>query len=73
MIQTITKIGNTQGIILDPTLLEQAGLELGDEVNVEVLGNGIISIKPISIGSRRAGQEARRLIQKNDELFRRLS
>lgn len=36
MIKTITKIGNSQGIIFDSALLQLARLKVGDQVNVEI-------------------------------------
>lgn len=47
MIKTITKIGNSQGIIFDSALLQLARLKVGDEVNVEVHAGGTITIAPI--------------------------
>lgn len=47
MIKTITKIGNSQGIIFDSALLQLARLKVGDEVNVEVHAGGTISITPM--------------------------
>ena len=44
MIKTITKIGNSQGIIFDSALLQLARLKVGDEVNVEVHAGGTITI-----------------------------
>ncbi len=76
MIKTITKIGNSQGIIFDSALLHLARLKVGDEVNVEVHAGGTITIAPMEtkvINADRASATAKRLIQKNDELFRRLS
>jgi antitoxin component of MazEF toxin-antitoxin module len=76
MIKTIAKIGNSQGIIFDSALLQLAKLKVGDEVNVEVHSGGTITIapmKPSVIDPSRAAETARRLIQKNSELFRRLS
>jgi len=46
MIKTITKIGNSQGIIFDSTLMALAHLKVGDEVNVEVHSGGTITIAP---------------------------
>ena len=40
MIKTISKIGNSQGIIFDSALLQLARLKVGDEVNVEVHRGG---------------------------------
>jgi antitoxin component of MazEF toxin-antitoxin module len=76
MIKTITKIGNSRGIILDAALLELAHLKEGDEVNVEVHSGGTITIAPMLrpvIEIEAATEAARRLISKNSELFRRLS
>ena len=76
MIKTITKIGNSQGIIFDSALLQLARLKVGDEVNVEVHAGGTITIaamEAIVIPADQAAETAKRLIQKNSELFRRLS
>jgi antitoxin component of MazEF toxin-antitoxin module len=47
MIKTITKVGNSQGIILDAALLEMAHLRAGDELNVEVHEGGTLTLTPI--------------------------
>ncbi len=47
MIKTITKVGNSQGIIFDAALLELAHLKSGDEVNVEVHEGGTLTLTPI--------------------------
>jgi len=47
MIKTITKIGNSQGIIFDSALLQLARLKVGDAVNIEVHAGGTISIAPM--------------------------
>ena len=76
MIKTITKIGNSQGLIFDSALLQLSRLKVGDEVNVEVHAGGTITIAPMAptvIEPEVAGETAKRLIQKNSELFRRLS
>jgi antitoxin component of MazEF toxin-antitoxin module len=76
MIKTITKIGNSQGIIFDSALLQLARLKVGDEVNVEVHAGGTITIAPMEpavIEPEKAAETAKRLIGKNSELFRRLS
>ncbi len=48
MIKTISKIGNSQGIIFDSALLQLAHLKVGDEVNVEVHAGGTITITPLA-------------------------
>ena len=76
MIKTITKLGNSQGIIFDSALLQLARLKLGDKVNVEVHSSGSITIVPMEravIDEGTAAAKAKRLIKKNSELFRRLS
>lgn len=76
MIKTITKVGNSHGIILDAPLMDLAHLKLGDQVNVEVHRGGTLTITPVlptTIEPTRAAETARRIIEKNSELFWRLS
>jgi antitoxin component of MazEF toxin-antitoxin module len=47
MIKTITKVGNSQGIILDAALMELAHLSVGDDLNVEVHEGGTLTLTPI--------------------------
>jgi len=47
MIKTITKVGNSQGIIFDAALMELAHLKAGDELNVEVHDGGTLTLTPI--------------------------
>ncbi len=48
MLKTISKIGNSQGLILDTTLCELTGLKAGDQVNVTVHPGGSLIITPIN-------------------------
>jgi antitoxin component of MazEF toxin-antitoxin module len=76
MIKTITKVGNSQGIIFDSALLQLARLKIGDQVNVEIHPGGTITIASMErevIEEEKAASAAKRLIRKNSELFRRLS
>jgi antitoxin component of MazEF toxin-antitoxin module len=75
MTKTITKIGNSQGIIFDAALMDLARLKVGDRVNVTVHPSGSIVLTPIDpvIDSGTAATTARRLIKKNAALFKRLS
>ncbi len=76
MIKTIAKIGNSQGIIFDSALLKLTNLNVGDKVNLEIHSGGTITITPMEesiIDEETAGSSAKRLIDKNSELFRRLS
>jgi antitoxin component of MazEF toxin-antitoxin module len=47
MIKTISKIGNSQGLIFDAALMELAHLRAGDQVNVEVHDGGTITLTPL--------------------------
>jgi len=47
MLKSISKIGNSQGLIFDAALLELAGLKLGDQVNVTVHEGGSITLTPV--------------------------
>ena len=75
MTKTISKIGNSQGLIFDAALMDLARLKVGDQVTVTVHEGGSIVLTPVRphIGSREAAAVARRLIRKNSELFRRLA
>jgi antitoxin component of MazEF toxin-antitoxin module len=75
MTKTISKIGNSQGIMFDSALMELARIKVGDQVNVEVHSGGTITLTPLQpvITPDQAASAARRLIRKNSELFRRLS
>jgi antitoxin component of MazEF toxin-antitoxin module len=75
MIKTITKVGNSQGIIFDTALMDLARVKVGDKVNVTVHPGGSIVLTPIQpvIGPDTAARTAKRLIKKNAVLFKRLS
>ncbi len=62
MIKTITKVGNSQGIIFDAALLEMAHLKPGDQVNVEVHDGGTITLTPLH--PRPSHEEVSRVIKK---------
>ena len=47
MIKTISKIGNSQGIILDSAILQLAHLNVGDEVNLEIHSGGTITVSKV--------------------------
>ena len=75
MLKRISKVGNSQGLIFDATLRELTGLKAGDEVNVTVHEGGAIVIAPMRpvIGADEARGRARKLIQRNTRLFKRLA
>jgi antitoxin component of MazEF toxin-antitoxin module len=75
MTKTITKVGNSQGIIFDAALMDLARVKVGDQINVTVHPGGSIVLTPIhpTIGSDTAAKDAKRLIKRNAALFKRLS
>jgi antitoxin component of MazEF toxin-antitoxin module len=75
MVKTITKVGNSHGLIFDATLRELTGLKPGDQVNVTVHEGGTIVITPMTpvIDADEARARAERLVKANSELFRRLA
>lgn len=54
MVKSITKVGNSQGLIFDAALLDLARLKAGDKVNVEVHEGGTITLTPIRSRPSRA-------------------
>jgi antitoxin component of MazEF toxin-antitoxin module len=62
MVKTISKIGNSQGIIFDSALMELAHLQAGDAVNVEVHTGGTITLTPLR--ARPSREEVSRTIKK---------
>ncbi len=75
MTKTISKIGNSQGIVFDAALMDLARLKVGDRVTVTVHEGGSIVLTPMhpTIHPKTAAAAARRLIRKNSALFKRLS
>ena len=75
MIKTITKIGNSQGIMLDAALMDLAHLKVGDQVNLTVHEGGVIYLAPVNpvVTPDEAAATARRTIARNKELFSRLA
>lgn len=61
MVKTITRIGNSQGIIFDAALLDLAHLKAGDQVNVTVHEGGTITLTPLR--PKPSHQEVSRAIQ----------
>lgn len=75
MTKTITKIGNSKGLIFDAALLNLAKLKEGDQVNLEVHANGTITLTPLrqTITADQARETTRKILAANDELFKRLA
>lgn len=75
MTKTITRIGNSQGLIFDAALMDLARLKAGDQVTITVHEGGSIVLTPLRpvIQPDKAAATAKRLLRKNAELFRRLA
>jgi antitoxin component of MazEF toxin-antitoxin module len=75
MTKTITRVGNSQGLMFDSALMDLAHLKVGDQVNISVHEGGSIVLTPVrpAIRPDRAATTARRLIKRNAALFRRLA
>jgi antitoxin component of MazEF toxin-antitoxin module len=75
MTKTITKIGNSQGLMFDSALMDLARLKVGDQVTITVHEGGSIVLTPLRpvITPEKAATTAKRLIKKNAGLFRRLA
>ena len=75
MTKTIVKVGNSQGIIFDTAFMDMAHLKVGDRLQVTLHSGGSVVLTPEKpvITPEMARGTARKLIQENDELFRRLS
>ena len=73
MTKTISKVGNSQGIIFDAALMDLARLKVGDQVNVTVHEGGSIVLTPVHPTIPPKTAAAKRLIKKNSVLFKRLS
>jgi antitoxin component of MazEF toxin-antitoxin module len=75
MTKTISKVGNSHGIIFDTALMDLARVKVGDQVTITVHEGGTIILTPVrpAIGPKKAAATARRLIRKNSALFKRLS
>ena len=54
MTKTISKVGNSQGIIFDSALMDLTRLKVGDQVSVSVHPGGTITLTPLRAGPSKA-------------------
>ena len=70
MTKTISKVGNSQGIIFDAALMDLARVKVGDQVNITVVPeSGAIVLMPIRQGPSKA--EVRSVIKKTAKDYRK--
>ena len=68
MTKTITKVGNSQGIIFDAALMDLTRVKLGDQVTV-VPGSGAIVLMPLRPGPSK--EEISSVIKKTAKDYRK--
>jgi antitoxin component of MazEF toxin-antitoxin module len=70
MTKTITKIGNSQGIIFDAALMDLARVKVGDQVDITVVPHtGAIVLMPVCSGP--SAEEIRSVIKKTGKDYRK--
>ncbi len=70
MTKTITKVGNSQGIIFDTALMDLARVKIGDQVDITVVPHtGAIVLMPLRSGPSR--EEIRSVIEKTANDYRK--
>ena len=70
MTKTISKIGNSQGLIFDAALMDLARVKVGDQVNVTVMpGSGAIVLMPLRKGP--SEEEVTSVIKKTAKDYRK--
>lgn len=75
MTKTVTKIGNSQGIIFDSAFMDMAHLKVGDRLQVTFHQGGSVVLTPEKpVITPELAREAMKEIMKDyGEVFRRLS
>jgi antitoxin component of MazEF toxin-antitoxin module len=69
MVKTISKVGNSHGIVFDSALMDLAHLKAGDQVNVEVHEGGTITLTPLR--SRPSSAEVSKIIKSTMKAYAR--
>jgi len=70
MTKTITKLGNSQGIIFDAALMDLARIKVGDQVNVTIVPeSGAILLMPLRPGPSK--EEISSVIKKTAKDYRK--
>ncbi len=73
-IKKLTRLGNSQALVIDKQTLAQMGLAEAGEVSMTLHGQQLV-ITPVNPGipEDRFGQSLERVLDKYDDLFRRLA
>ncbi|MFM8654588.1 MAG: hypothetical protein ACKODZ_07670 [Verrucomicrobiota bacterium] len=75
MTKTVTKIGNSQGIIFDTAFMDMAHLKVGDRLQVTFHQGGSVVLTPEKpvITPEMAREAMKEIMKDYGEVFRRLS
>ena len=73
MRKRIVAIGNSAGLIFDKPILNLVGLGLGDEVTLELSGDGALVIRPAKDERLGIREHARQVMRRQDKTFKRLA
>ena len=75
MIKTITKVGNSQGIMLDAAIMDLARLKVGDQVNLTVHEGGAIYLTPVrpEVPPEEASKAIKKVMKDYSRTMRRLA
>lgn len=75
MIKTITKIGNSQGIMFDAALMDLARLKVGDQLNVTLHEGGVVYLTPVrpAVAAEVVTQEIKSIMRDYEHTMRRLA
>lgn len=69
---TVTRIGDSLGVILPREVIERLGLKDGDQLSAVEQANGSVEIAPLTVRERTM-QVARRVMEQYAETFRILA
>lgn len=74
MIKTLTKVGNSQALLLDKTMMEALGIDADATLQVSIQG-GRLTIEPanVGIGNARAKQHAKTIRKRYGKALKRLA
>lgn len=74
MIKTLSKVGNSQALILDKTMLELIGVGERGEVELQVQGDTLL-VRPARSDARRVELESshRKFMERFSDTYRRLA
>ncbi len=73
-IKKLTKLGNSQALVIDKQTLAQMGLSEGNEVSMTLHGRQLV-VTPVEprISDEEFQESIEKVLDKYDELFRRLA